>query len=569
MAASPVLRTLLAGKKPLPAAMLWADANGDGRVQDDEMKFVRYTQALTDYVNKSRGVALPADKATPVLPSWGDAAKDKGIYDIMLWAARSAPKFENPGGVGGASGTDDLPMPADMNWRHTDNRSETYRWADEQGNRYLERNIGGEKAFGRGFWSPRVGGNRVLKWDKTGKLLWEVGLHAPGSQARPGEAKYLWRVMGLAHGCIVVGDVEESAARVWDQDGLWAGNLLDNPDLKAAPAAAYYNPTENFGGTVYENPGTGEVLYFAGGVNSSPVYRIRGWDSFIRQSGVLPVSAQVARKIVSAATAEANRSDVAYFQRIDKVTLDGDLSEWKDVKPIHIKDGDKTVANVYLGWNRGQKDFNTACLFVAFDVTTDKPWKSAATPQLAFQGGASVDVKLGKLEPAGRREAGLYDVRLVAAPLDGAGEGSTPLIEFAPRRAGSGESTAFNWTPGQRKPATYETGNGKVTFNRVGALFWPRMPKLVNAFTKIKAGGTGYVVEMRSPVAPPLTTLPLDTYPGVRFRFDAGLALSNTQGNHVETRLTWNSKDPGDMADNDVYTEALLRPQNWGYGVLK
>ena len=38
-------------------------------------------------------------------------------------------------------------------------------------------------------------------------------------------------------------------------------------------------------------------------------------------------------------------------------------------------------------------------LCVAFDVNTDTPWKSSSKPELAFEGGASVEVRLGPVEP--------------------------------------------------------------------------------------------------------------------------------------------------------------------------
>lgn len=560
---------------------IWADANADGHIQKSEIKFVSYMQVLADYLKsqppKGATTAANLKAVSPTsLPSWGSPAQDKEIYDLLLWAARGVPYFADPGGP-------DLPMPADMNYGRTDNRSETFRWGDEQGNHYLERNVGGPTAFGQGFWSPRVGGNRVLKWDKTGKLLWEVGRHAPGSVAKPGEAKYLWRALGLAHGCIAVSDVEDFAAHVWDQDGLWVGRLLENPDLTAAPAIAYSNPVENFAGTLYENPKTGNVIYFAGGVNNSPVYRIRGWDQFERQTGTVTVSPAAAEQLAAVTAAETKRTDVAHLARLGTMTIDGSLADWKDVKPIEIKDGDATVAKVYLGWSRGQPDF-TSGIYAAFDITTNKPWKTAATPQLAFQGGASVDLKMGPIDPP-RKSAGPWDVRIVAAPVgvtaqsatpegekvDGeVAEGVTPIFEFAPFRDGWQDGLSFNWAPREKAPATYETGNGKITFARATQFKISYVPKWVYAFTKAKADGSGYIVEMRAPIGPlhAITVLPLDLYPGERFRLDLGLTLANPQGNHSVLRLNWQSKDSNDMATQDVYTESLLRPQNWGYAVL-
>jgi hypothetical protein len=86
------------------------------------------------------------------------------------------------------------------------------------------------------------GATVVVKWNKNGKLEWEVGRHAPGTQARPGEAKYFWRVVGVAHGCIAVSDAEDGATHVWDQDGLWVGRFFDNVNLQAAPKKPTLSP---------------------------------------------------------------------------------------------------------------------------------------------------------------------------------------------------------------------------------------------------------------------------------------------------------------------------------------
>ena len=136
----------------------------------------------------------------------------------------------------------------------------------------------------------RVGGNHVMKWNRAGRFQWMVGRHSATEGVAPGEGRFFWRALGSIHNCVVVSDADQSLVHVWDADGLWVGRLLEDPDLKAAPASAYNLCAENFGGSVCENPKTGEVLFFGGGNNNTPVYRITGWDQFQRQHGEIQVS---------------------------------------------------------------------------------------------------------------------------------------------------------------------------------------------------------------------------------------------------------------------------------------
>jgi len=57
--------------------------------------------------------------------------------------------------------------------------------------------------------------------------------------------------------------------------------------------------------------------------------------------------------------------------------------------------------------------------------------------------------------------------------------------------------------------------------------------------------------------------------PGERFRFDASVILANPVGDHAAARLPWHSADSADKMTQDTYTEAVLRPANWGIAVLE
>jgi len=207
-------------------------------------------------------------------------------------------------------------------------------------------------------------------------------------------------------------------------------------------------------------------------------------------------------------------------------------------------------AKVYLLWN-GQT------IYAAYDVTTDTPWKSAVTARdLSFQGGAAVDLNFGPEDGPGganRKAPAAGDMRVVASP----GQGIS-LTVFEPVPASTAVAAA---------PATYQTGQGTVTFASVfGDSTFFEGPHLMAPGDPDAGGGTtsGYIVMFALPRNP---LIPLQ--PGQRFRLDASVILSNGTGDHAIARLPWHSTDPGDKTTEDTYTEALLRPANWGTAVLE
>jgi hypothetical protein len=272
------------------------------------------------------------------------------------------------------------------------------------------------------------------------------------------------------------------------------------------------------------------VVFFLG-FNCNPVYRITGWDLFRRQSGRIELTRTAAARVVAAEQAETP----VRIPYLDNVTVDGDLAEWGKIEPLIVRDGAKTQACVRVAWN-------PSGLYAAFDVRTDAPWKSAATPQTAFQGGAEVDVCVG---PVGDRTApGPGDVRYVAAPL-ASGDG---LVEFLPVLAPGMDAK-------EEKPATYETFNGKVTFARVATRPDQRVA------SKTRAGG--YIVEMVLPMR-----APLELRPGQRLRIEAACTVADASGTKAVARFPWHSRSGEDQMVLDSFVEAQLRPAHWGRAIL-
>jgi len=415
----------------------------------------------------------------------------------------------------------------------------------------------GNNPFGMGFKSAGTGANRVVRWDATGKILWDVGRHSPDLGARPGEARNFFRTAGVAHGCVVVTDYEcyynvKNLVHVWDQDGLWVGRLLENPDLQAAPAAAYTLCTENFGGSLIEItpamkvPGlnSGDVIFFGSGQNDTRVYRITGWDTMQRQTGSVEVDPDFAATVTAAKELEAKRPDLAHIGRVTVAKVDADLKKWEKTTPLVLRMGDKELAKLYLGWN-------PQGLFACFDVTTDRPWTSTSSVPEAFTGGAAVDVNIGPLTPVDRKKPEVGDARFVVAPI---GEhGREVLVEFL--------TYLLPGMPPQKKPLTFETAaQGKVSFE-----YYNACPPTQVA-SRLKPDGSGYVVELQIPMRAPLKPVP-----GHRFKLDASVILADfMDGTTSDARIPWHSRAPEDqLVTADQVIEATLRPENWGEAVLE
>jgi hypothetical protein len=113
---------------------------------------------------------------------------------------------------------------------------------------------------------------------------------------------------------------------------------------------------------------------------------------------------------------------------------------------------------------------------------------------------------------------------------------------------------------GACRPQTYRTeAQGSAEFAHVAAL-----PAEACA-VRTKPDGSGYAVELRIPLRPPLRLRP-----GQRLRFDASVILADEAGRRSEARHLWHSTGGDDrFVAADVVQEVRLRPGNWGEAVLE
>jgi hypothetical protein len=160
--------------------------------------------------------------------------------------------------------------------------------------------------------------NKMFRVDKTVGVRWAVGQHAERPdekvpQPAAGKVYTFKNNVGVVNGTVVAADFvggwngyPGAITYAWDADGLFVDGLFKNPDLSIAPLWQYCHSTDNGAGTMYTDPATKDVLYFAGAENAIRIYRVKGWNGWVRKSGSFTASA--AR---TAAPEEAQRGDEA------------------------------------------------------------------------------------------------------------------------------------------------------------------------------------------------------------------------------------------------------------------
>jgi hypothetical protein len=131
--------------------------------------------------------------------------------------------------------------------------------------------------------------SRFEKWNSAGVFQWSVGLHTAAENRPPGEFAQVRGILGKLRGCLVVLDAREPAS-VWTPDGLYAGSLYGQRTQDGLPHIPYNEvyQDDNHWGLIVQT-GKGDVFWGGMSHNSTPIYRIRGWDNWERQSGKLTV----------------------------------------------------------------------------------------------------------------------------------------------------------------------------------------------------------------------------------------------------------------------------------------
>ncbi len=137
------------------------------------------------------------------------------------------------------------------------------------------------------WWWPGLSGTgRLVKYDTDFKPIWSVGCHTATWDGEPGWQHGFEGIAGEVHDCIVVDgnfvDTESVGPMAYTRDGLFVDALLIHSGGNFPEWVYYGSRHENPRGTVMRDPQTGDVLFFAHGNSSAPIFRIDGWDGWRR-----------------------------------------------------------------------------------------------------------------------------------------------------------------------------------------------------------------------------------------------------------------------------------------------
>ena len=276
-------------------AWSWADTNGNGTVDPEEFKFYDkpgFTYGTSTYpagfMNLDENWNIYYPHSTPGVPG------GVSIYDLIPnkgWTPAGGPIWNwdaiAPGPAGPAGAASGV-------------------FKDETGAVYACLKGGGE-GYGHGVqWSADMyDGTAFIKFDRNGKLVFRVGPHATRKDAFPGQLHDPVRLLGKTHGCLAIGQRIVRPLEFYSEDGLYVGGAFDRRADDGLPERLYHwwrvdwdhggdsatnKTTIQYdclaGGSIHTFP-DGQVFWYAPGWNMTPVYRIKGWENFRRQEGVI------------------------------------------------------------------------------------------------------------------------------------------------------------------------------------------------------------------------------------------------------------------------------------------
>jgi sugar lactone lactonase YvrE len=489
----------------------WADENGDGVEQPDEVTTLPEALALGGYyhwsMNVSPDLTLTANMEVKV--------KD--------FTRCGAPKYD-------VSHASTLPEPG---------------VASMDGQRLLT--------------ATRVANVPHTTFDcydlKSGALVWSFpsvygGVH--GSHNAPPPEPGLIRG---AFGIVGTGKLPEPIGDVWainsnvsewhllTRDGFYLTRLFEPDFLKyeypdpAEPGADVSKTPpgmggEDFGGSMTQ--GVDGKLYIQSG-------KVALWD--------LEVSGLESARAIPGGTLTISESDV----KLALAQHDGQLQAVVGTKEIKVKslspkftgslDADFKGADIVTYQKaddtrtRSAATFDAKNLYLAWEVKDATPWQNGAdAPEFMYVGGDTVDFQVGTEANANpkRNEAVLGDLRLSIGNFKGA---PTAVI--------------YRKVAAEKHPKTFSSG--VVKDYEVDSVVVAG-----DVSIKVTKRTGGYVVE----ASVPLATLGLHPASGLKLRGDFGVTFGDPAGQRTRLRNHWSNQHTG-LVDDAVF-ELMMEPKNWG-----
>ncbi len=529
---------------------LWHDANGDGRVGDDEMNpttlpgflFTYHGQNWSDDLSflamgqgsRSLWELAPAGfdaHGNPIFKEWQKlltdpmfTARAEGTADALHGGNELADKFES-------------------DWMQTDGTRAGGFYVQARGGPNFSANAGPQHKISR--YVPDGNGGFQLKW-RTGRTAMQ-------RNASPGEVYGAMRIRKPVNGLLSVIDQSRCGVLLFNEDGLYVDTVFpDEHRVSRKDAGLYVLPGEFFVGDVFGNRENGKI-YFAMGKDTPLIFEAEGWS--LTENPARPLTT-LQRKVNIAAAQIATPPDIALSVRggagvakyarfapaLGDVALDGSMSGWESSEPVRFQaDKDQTVEvrclyrpeQIFLRWHaRMPGKFEPKPLPPLARIFTHD--QLADTLSFYIQGDPNA-------KPNGAPGGRPGDVRFVFGVF---GKGG------APQPVGVGMYPQWSG-PAKPSPQIYRTPVGVATFAHVGAVEGAQL------FHKTDDDGKGFVF---------VGVIPRTAIPQMKTPFAGGLrTLVNFEATFAGHSKFWwaNSDGSASRETYDEPTEARLYPGSW------
>jgi hypothetical protein len=514
--ANPEFIELLGGKTPTSFKYIFADRNGDGKMQTNEVEITP--------IRAGQGCSL------------GRFDKQMGImggtlrYEVKEFLKDGTPIYH------------EVPVKAPGGF-YRFNNGNMFKYA-------------GDSLHFKGY---------NLMSDPAGKPVWTYfalsfdvsGLFIPGWS--PGLVANEFAIIG--HEVEERGDLGEFFVihsntgmwNLWTVDGLLAGRVTRHTgDPKRRGFGAEYKPgtrmdgltasQEHFHGFFCKTEDDGKYRIVIGGDHAS-IIEVRGLDKFKRFKKEIEITPAVIEKTQKWEAANMRQNIFSRSPTLEcyfaTPIINGAIQarEWPGEFKRIGRIGEFNAA------------YNTRHLFLCWKTLRQGPFKNGGDDyRRFFKTGGAVDIKLQtdpRAEPA-RTEPAKGDIRILLTVTKGP---KNPHGKQTWKPRAVLYQPVAPGTPADQKWETSTFAGGTAKFDRVVELPNIRMRS---------TGGTSYIVE----AAIPLPTLGIRPKEGLALKCDAGI-LATEEGYKTIERTYWVNRMA--VGTTDEPTEARLHPDRWGY----
>ena len=488
----------------------WADANGDGVVQPEELTLERR--------------------------EWADqrSCAFTGVEDdLTLWGLGRSNVYRLPVKEFTAAGVPIYPARTELKPLFTKvSAPDASIWMDAKRQRVYGFDAKGGDSRMRGEWAG------VSCYDFTGKLLWLyrdtwLGFASDSPFFKPGRIIGVSKIIGQVDldngvGLLVMPGYYGDYSMI-STDGLWVHEFCQDNRLGggAGPDTVFI---ENMTGIFYRNAKNGKV-YLIGGDIDARVWEVTGLETIRTAETPLTITEQD----FAAASAIAGRNKTAssvapiILGKAGRIEVDGKMGDWAFDRAVAIDAGAGRGAKVSLACD-------DTTLYAAFKVDDRSPMANTSTdPAMIFKGGDLCDVMLAADPSADskRTKPVAGDTRLSFGVIN-----DKPVCVIYQAK-----------TTGPKAPMTFTSPTGEEAFERVQVLD--------SAKVSVTRTATGYELE----AAVPLAEIGFKPASGQATRGDVGVLFGTDGGGRTILRAYYSNKDT--MVVEDVPSEARLTPANW------